>query len=902
MYIQGSLIVSTTMVFFMLFGSAFEASAFGGGGGKTMFDENIEKGFSSMGVYWNGGSQADINFRSCGSNQVVYNGVCTDICDAASYDATCQSCSVVNGKAEIRDKVGVTCGVGNNYVCSGGSCVDPCSLESHFITACVSGWSAVGGQCQPKYSNGTACGTNGSCSGGVCICDPMVYTQNTEPDRRKYVYTECTATNGTYYKITDCTENYEWNAARTECIPQDVLFETCDTSYYTTTQKPSSKFKYEYCTENDGTQHYRITGCANNYTWNAAQTDCVPSGQGTECTAATHTTCTAAQCQTLGPHFMVSGTSCVCATGRKGDSCEICDTGYYNLTRQPNDNSIYESCTDSSGTRYRITDCKTTEYEIVDGNCVLRDDPAECGSAHPELCTTGYDCEDANGIWCPQTKKEDGINHEFITSDYYSCIKKGGTTDCPCPDGYTLGRKITLYFSGSATGASSQTFDGPGCTTCPEQNGFATSQSCCPGYKAHGTSCEPCSIEHNRISSEMLSFPENDVSAYCIDCTYDTKTEAVTSYTAEGATQDIIVWPNSWLGDYQVDSYGLQIAHTACNCPVDRPFVDGQGNCVRCGLYHTHWDVDKNKCVCDDGGYVENGTKYGYLECVLGGSGGGGEVGDCWGFKSLKEQCDLFASVGYVWNETERTCSIAVDGYTNTMKECETNRDCGTGQYCASFSTTNGYNNCCPLFWGYCDSVAEEEEDHPAYYDREVPGLGTLRLSHDDMNYYDAVNWCAAQNKRLLTLSEMNCYEYFYHGAAPHTVEHLTSFNQFLDIEERTYLAVHFRCMDSSGSSISPTLEAIDTAFKDYKKEFLLQHTDSYHWYGLDFWVSTPWTPLENCASYDNSDDGASYGLCYDEGDCTSVLKVGTTSDDNGVYGTSNSMYDPRFTLPALCK
>ena len=593
---------------------ALDALAFGGGSKSTMFDEVWEKGVTSLGIYWGGQDPVNITFTNCDSStQVSDNGVCKNICgELTAFDSTCQTCTVEKKQAVIRNQENATCGTGNNWSCYGGTCVDPCTLDPHTDTTCTT-YSAKNGKCAPVYKDGVSCGADKSCYEGACLCNAS-FNLDSNSDS-KYIYASCTDTSGTHYKTTGCNSSagFDWNNNQTECVSKCDLDTThnkicntcsivdgnpeftaqnggqtcgenricnngdclCDTTYFTeTTQPDATKYTFESCSDAQG-QRYKTTGCTSLYKWEDG--DCIDP--------------------------------CV------GQTVPIC-----------------KKCTVKDGEAiFEADNTATCDGTCVDGACIASDPTPptpQCSAEHLDLCDTETACEGANGHWCSAVTDADGITSRFNQWTYYSCVAKGGTASCPCPspNTYTRGRELTYYWS---TGSATETADGPTCTTCPEQNGFGGTQGCCPGYTVTSSqTCEPCSVEHNRISQTLLSNLEHNVSAYCIDCEYDSSTQSVTLYTAENTTYDVISNPHAWNGRYQMDSYGLQIAHTACNCPVDKPFVKGNGECVRCGLYNTHWDQAKDECVCNEG-YVDAGyEEHGYKKCVLSGYYIGGDGGD----------------------------------------------------------------------------------------------------------------------------------------------------------------------------------------------------------------------------------------------------------------------------------
>ena len=777
---------------------ALDALAFGGGSKSTMFDEVWEKGVTSLGIYWGGQDPVNITFTNCDSStQVSDNGVCKNICgELTAFDSTCQTCTVEKKQAVIRNKENATCGTGGNYICSNGDCVDPCTLDPHIDTTCTT-YSAKNGKCAPVYKDGVSCGADKSCYEGACLCNAS-FNLDSNSDS-KYIYASCTDTSGTHYKTTGCNSSagFDWNNNQNECVSKCDLDTThdktcnactigsngepqftaqnggqtcgenmicsngaclCNESFNLSSNSDSS-YTYASCTDASG-DHYKITGCTeSNYQF--VNNTCIDPCEG-------QTVPTCHKCGAVnGAATFVADDTATCDSGTCMDGVCIPTTDPTPptpicSTATPTACTTEEACTGLDGDfEWNGTQCVASSNG---GNDEPEDPTLICSSEHLELCTTEDTCEGANGYWCSRIKSEGGITSQFIQSTYYSCVAKGGTEACPCPSDYTSGRTITRYWS---AGATQQTSDGATCTTCPEgenheSNGFGETQVCCPGYAGtQSQACTPCSVAHNRISQTLLTNSEHHVSAYCIDCDYDNQTGLVTLYTAENTTQDVVHDPTTWNGTYQVDSHQLQIAHTACNCPVERPFVDGQGNCVRCGLYNTHWDTVKHECVCNEGYVPTNEYKNGYLECVLSGSIGGHTtsctiptVTVCFddvdeGEEPFLPECTVGCEVNdgvavYTPAENDTPCSIGTcqNGICKGAVTCTTNADCDSTEYCNipgpqecfDEETQCVFEKLGVSYRGLCRPLGDVKKNDKYTY------------STSSMSWWAAKNWCEQQD------------------------------------------------------------------------------------------------------------------------------------------------------------
>ena len=238
--------------------------------------------------------------------------------------------------------------------------------------------------------------------GNDASCTAKNYPLTTKPDTSKANYKSCTNNGATRYKITSCKSGYDLSADGKSCVQNssggDTDTGTCTAANYPLTAKPANATS-ESCTDGSTTR-YKITSCDTGYNISA---------DGKSCDAIPAGTCTATN---------------------------------YPLTSKPA-NATFESCTDGSTIRYKITSCNTGYNLSSDGKSCIENSESEtcdetiypftecpegavCGSCHIGL---GYDYR-YNLSYCKvgYTLSEDGN----------SCLSQCDRTSfnlSACPDG-----------------------------------------------------------------------------------------------------------------------------------------------------------------------------------------------------------------------------------------------------------------------------------------------------------------------------------------------------------------------------------------------------------------------------------------------------------------------------------
>jgi len=116
----------------------------------------------------------------------------------------------------------------------------------------------------------------------------------------------------------------------------------------------------------------------------------------------------------------------------------------------------------------------------------------------------------------------------------------------------------------------------------------------------------------------------------------------------------------------------------------------------------------------------------------------------------------VYKGVGYQGSDVccEHEPTSYTDGEGNTFKVCwdeETNcksyDDCDDGYYCDLTSSTGFYPK-----KGVCTEIGDTSDT------AEIDGLGTLVRSPVSMTYWSAKDWCEAQGKSLIEISDFQCY------------------------------------------------------------------------------------------------------------------------------------------------
>ena len=731
--------------------------------------------------------------KSCGDGKVCKNGACTsssepeDPCDTATYDKLCQTCAVKDGVADITDEAdGKSCGSGRT--CQAGKCIsgtetNPCTVllnNTKQDSDCVTCAFANGGvsnfeiknnaDCTTKDNRAGKCNSDGYCDPTTCAADE--FKENTYG--RCYKCSEKGDFTTTEEECNKCGEQRYYSelekliggiSSSGSATTTDVNITDSESSAIITCKlRPKdcvmSSVKVSCdCPEGQGIKDAACVTCADDEVlkdkYCVKCTDTEPWNAGTDAEEAICNKCgnkrelfkgsyTVQQCLPKPAGCVPDSLGCSCPAGTWNIDGACVDTpcSKTSYDRSCQTCSNYpNSETPTIHNKPDGTSCGEGKV-CTNGVCELS---LTCSTEHPELCDTEATCQEANGKWCTQNVARDGVETVFKKEDVNFCIKKDQSC-AACPTGYTVGHELTWYEAGSKIQKIS---GGAYCTNCKEENGFGETQECCPGYrrKNHSDSsdqvaCEPCTLDQNR--ARMLKTIDDTTSVLCVNC------DDNFAYTAENTAES-----NSFL-HYQIDSYNLPVAHTACNCPAERPFVDGSGNCVRCGLYNTHWDTETRKCVCDDG-YVDTGVlRTGYMECVMQGTTTCSlpDMDRCFGEALVLPEytctmgCEVKDGKAIFTKANDGTeCSIGTckNGVCTGAKTCTSNANCADDEFCDIPGPKECYDADTQCLFellgvsynGLCRPLGE------------IKKSGKYTYGLTSMSWWAAQNWCEKQGLTL---------------------------------------------------------------------------------------------------------------------------------------------------------
>ena len=278
----------------------------------------------------------------------------------------------------------------DGYVSINGTCKlaapDNCKTYSYNTEKCT--------ECDDGYkleSEGRKCTKDGN---GTTTCTVANYPLTAKPANA--TSESCIDGSTTRYKITSCNTGYNLSADGKSC--EAAPTGTCTAANYPLTAKPANA-TFESCTDGSTTR-YKITSCKTGYTLSSDKKSCdaIPAG-----------TCTAAN---------------------------------YPLTTKPA-NATFESCTDGSTTRYKITFCNTGYNLSSDGkSCIENSESETCDETKYPFT----DCPDGAVCDCCQI----GLSYDYrcslsyckvgytLSEDGNSCLSQCDRTSfnlSACPDG-----------------------------------------------------------------------------------------------------------------------------------------------------------------------------------------------------------------------------------------------------------------------------------------------------------------------------------------------------------------------------------------------------------------------------------------------------------------------------------
>ena len=655
----------------------------------------------------------------CPSNFHIVNGVCTDPCTEEQYDATCNTCTAVDGVAQI-EPIESTCGDDGNNICQAGICVNPCGLEN-YDKACNT-CTAVNGAAQIENIEGT-CG-DGICNAGVCTNPCELETYDTTCNT-------CTAVNGEA-QITPIESTC--GAGGNNICQAGTCIDPCTLEEYDK--------ECNTCISNNGVAEISpVDGLCNHNNHVCQAGICTDPCDG----KVPPNNCIGYEAQDgicaiqVYPERSCDDNDVHKICGDKGD-CSACTDGYkyWNGQCMPpceNENETYDingNCTtcpvnsvgalvpSSISSEDECLDCggfwnsKTNKCQAP---CTLGSEgeprfrwlstSSNCRSCNDDILTltTAQECRKCDDADNPRTviyKEEGGIISTYcgITrcSEGKFHVTEGGNKGQCVTCAATNGAQSTPEECALCnTTENKRYFKGIRCYKCPttlsDTKNNAESCAQCFGdennnYYYDGTSCQLCpdSIENatNDASCEGC-FHGRIIDSVCqINSTNKDSNTGSTSSCSNG---------NMYLS-YMNDPCGTDITLNQVHCENDND-CRGQWTGAEC------CDLTTNTCRA---GIAEGGL---------------------WGFM------DSF---------------ICPD---STKKSCMNNSQCDPGEFCNLISASD---NCEVPDTGTCMDIGD-------YTDVNIEDFGSARLANHFLTWWGADNWCKANNMTLVDIEDFGCYE-----------------------------------------------------------------------------------------------------------------------------------------------
>ena len=439
--------------------------------------------------------------------------------------------------------------------------------------------------------------------------------------------------------------------------------------------------------------------------------DCRDGYFGTRCERAPNTeACAQVNCGPGGTCNEQTG-QCICETNYTAQNNTCMCTADFNLTECP-EGGICTACTDLSGTRHKLTGCRTP-YTMKDGQCV---EQAQCGpefrlSQCPEFGVCNR-CSDTTGVHYALTKC---IDNEKYKLEGDTCVKlifcsaDYSLTSCPatadkcktCEDSKGIHYQVDTCQK-NYSGRQCETYTKPSC----RKSEYLSGEDCLPcgdGAVSDGGQATTCTC---KLSTQTWSAGSG--------CTYKEDTCQVKGCQNNGTCQTggLCSCPSGYSGNY---------CETGPDCPANS-YLSGN-SCLSCGrggtspggqattctCTSTNQEWQNGKCVakpvsCTTTQYYDNGT---CKSCGTGATSAGGQATTCtcadenqeWSNGRCVNKPGVCAKNQYLVGDTCKPCGTGATSPGGTSATCtctNTNQEWQNGKCVAklvSCTTTQYYDN-----------------------------------------------------------------------------------------------------------------------------------------------------------------------------------------------------------------
>ena len=407
--------------------------------------------------------------------------------------------------------------------------------------------------------------------------------------------------------------------------------------------------------------------------------DCRDGYFGTRCERAPNTeACAQVNCGPGGTCNEQTG-QCICETNYTAQNNTCMCTADFNLTECP-EGGICTACTDLSGTRHKLTGCRTP-YTMKDGQCV---EQAQCGpefrlSQCPEFGVCNR-CSDATGVHYALTKCIDNEKYKLegdTCVELIFCSADYSLTSCPatadkcktCEDSKGIHYQVETCQK-NYSGRQCETYTQPSC----RKSEYLSGEDCLPcgdGAVSAGGQATTCTC---KLSTQTWSAGSG--------CTYKEDTCQVKGCQNNGTCQTggLCSCPSGYSGNY---------CETGPDCPANS-YLSGD-SCLSCGRGGTspggqattctctsttqEWKDGKCVNICSTSQYYDNGR---CRSCGTGATSAGGQATTCtcadenqeWSNGRCVNKPGVCAKNQYLVGDTCKPCGTGATSPGGTSATC----------------------------------------------------------------------------------------------------------------------------------------------------------------------------------------------------------------------------------------